>query len=175
MSSLPFPCKIPLLPVSVPTSVPIAVPFPIPSPTTQITKGAPLDGREDVSAFRNLGEIYMITDKRNGKRYIGQTKCVHVKNGKEVINHAEDRFKEHLQKAFSTNEETRLSCPRFYEAIREVHREKLREVFEVTMLERCLQWELNVKEKYYIKLWKTRKNGYNITTGGQKARRRRYK
>ena len=151
--SLPFPAHIRLL-----SSV-----TPAPAPITQTLT--------PTSAFAHLGEIYMITDRRNNKRYIGQTKYVHIKNGKEVIYGAEDRFKEHLKCAFSTNEDTRNSCPKLYTAMREVPQDQLLNTFEVTMLERCLRWDLNARERHFIKVWKTRRGGYNVTAGGQKRRK----
>lgn len=160
--SLPFPARIRLLPNALP------VPAPVSEPTQTSTREA-----MSVCEATNLGEIYMITDKRNNKRYIGQTKCVHIKNGKEVIYGAEDRFKEHLKCAFSTNEDTRNSCPKLYTAIREVPPDQLLNTFEVVRLERCLRWDLNTRERHFIKVWKTRRGGYNVTAGGQKRRNRR--
>lgn len=89
--------------------------------------------------------IYKATNKINGKCYIGQTT--------EILNR---RMQRHL-----------LSKSRLYFhcAIRKYGEEN----FNWTILEVCMSKEdMNDKEKYYIKLFKSNEKeyGYNLTDGG---------
>lgn len=129
--------------------------------------------REGDEIYADKGEIYMITNKVTGMKYIGQTKCLHKKNGKYVYCGFQERFKEHIRNAFSEREETRTSVPKLYEAMRSVGRTGIEGVFEVSMLERCQRDMMNEREKYYIRLHRCRRNGYNVTAGGQRPRGKR--
>ena len=83
--------------------------------------------------------IYKITNKINGKVYIGQS--IHI----------ERRWKEHCRQ--STNSV-------ISDAIKQYGKENF--IFEV--IEECNQEELNEKEEYYIQLYNSIvPNGYNVT------------
>ncbi|MGM7635535.1 helix-turn-helix domain-containing protein [Bacillus sp. Hm123] len=98
------------------------------------------------------GSIYLIRNFITGKCYIGQT-----------IQNPEDRFKQHL-KLLKTNENQLIS-----KAIRKYGEKS----FEFTILESNIPEEkLNEKEIDYIqKLDTLYPNGYNLSEGGQKAKR----
>ena len=89
--------------------------------------------------------IYKITNKLNGKIYIGQS-----------IN-IEQRWKQHHQETKNGNKNTKL-----YLAMRKYGIENF--IFEV--LEQCSKDELNDREIYWIKKYDSFKNGYNMTPGG---------
>jgi len=91
--------------------------------------------------------VYLITNKINGKRYVGQTvqllnvrwsKHCHVSNANKgmLIVHAIQKYG--------------------------------RDSFEIKVLSKCSSLEeMNYRERYYIKLLKTSSpNGYNILPGG---------
>ena len=65
-----------------------------------------------------LGEIYCVINSQTGERYVGQTSCAKMRNGNIVYAGYLERFEQHLQNAFSTNAQTRVGCPKLYEAIR---------------------------------------------------------
>lgn len=95
-----------------------------------------------------MGSIYMITNKLDGKKYIGQTK----RDNPQI------RIKEHLYEASNTNRNLHL-----YNAIRKYGIEN----FEITILESNLEEsELDKLEMYYIGKYDTLENGYNNTIGG---------
>ena len=117
------------------------------------------------------GEIYRITNRMTGEGYVGQTKCMKRINGRTQYSGYENRFLQHLGNAIDP--ERQNDCPKLYEAIRKYGKE----MFYVELLERCLMDQMNERERYYIKTLGTRKNGYNVTRGGQYKRkpRRRYR
>ena len=84
--------------------------------------------------------IYKITNKNNGKVYIGQS------------NNIERRLSEHKQKRTKTIDD--------YINVLGV------ENFEFEVLEECDLEELNEKEQSYIKKYNSINNGYNIQLGG---------
>lgn len=86
--------------------------------------------------------IYKITNKINGKSYIGQS--IHI----------EQRWQEHLYK--------NTHCSLIKYAFHKYGVDNF--IFEV--LEECKQEELNEKEQYWIKYFNTFENGYNLTLGG---------
>lgn len=94
-----------------------------------------------------MGYIYCITNKINGKQYIGQTK--HDDN---------TRLKEHFQIAEHTKRNLHL-----YNVIRKYGKDN----FEITILKNnLLEDELDKWEIYYIGKYNTFENGYNNTLGG---------
>lgn len=95
--------------------------------------------------------IYKITNKVNGKIYIGQS-----------INIAE-RWKAHRSKPFNPNS-AQYDTP-LYRAVRKYGLDKF--VFEV--IEECTPKDLNIREQYYISLYHScdLAFGYNLTSGGQ--------
>lgn len=88
------------------------------------------------------GYIYKITNKVNGKSYIGQTRYT-----------IEFRWRQHLHKKDNTY---------FHNAIRKYGADN----FIVEKLEECDIEDLNEKEIYYIAKYNTFKAGYNLTIGG---------
>lgn len=84
--------------------------------------------------------IYKITNKNNGKVYIGQAIDI------------ERRLSEHKQKR-------QLSIDDWINALGV-------ENFNFEIIEECLIEELDKKEKEYINLYQSRTNGYNIQEGG---------
>lgn len=92
------------------------------------------------------GTIYLVTNLLNNKKYIGQTK-----------RDLEIRWKEHC----TDSENTGLLDP----DIQKYGKEN----FKVEVLEKVYShYEMNKRERYWIKKLDTINNGYNITTGGQK-------
>lgn len=92
--------------------------------------------------------VYMITNKINGKRYVGQSKHT-----------AEHRFKKHKEDA--------LIAKRGY-ALHSAIRKYGIENFEIKVLARCNSLEeMNHRESLCVKLFCTLSpNGYNLTGGG---------
>lgn len=93
------------------------------------------------------GIIYKITNKVNGKSYIGQTRYT-----------IEFRWKQHQHKKDNTY---------FHNAIHKYGVDN----FSIEILEECDIEELNQKEIFYIAKYDTFKNGYNLTIGGDGNRR----
>lgn len=88
------------------------------------------------------GFIYKITNKVNGKSYIGQTR-----------NTVEFRWRQHYKAKDNKY---------FHRAIVKYGKEN----FEVETLEECNVEDLNSREIYYISKYNTFENGYNLTKGG---------
>lgn len=89
--------------------------------------------------------IYKITNKINGKCYIGQSVDI-KRRWREHINHAQRRDKEGKE---------------LYAAMIEFGIEN----FSFEFLESCKKEELNEKEKYYITFYDSYENGYNMQIG----------
>ena len=100
------------------------------------------------------GSIYLITNKVNNKKYVGQT-C-------KTIN---ARFSEHIRKAKITNIEYPIQS-----AIRKYGKSN----FSIKLIEKCFLDELDKREIYYIDLYNTYENGYNATRGGGGHRTHEY-
>jgi len=89
-----------------------------------------------------MGKIYLITNTINNKVYVGQTKLT-----------LEQRFKEHQQ----PSKKTAVSY-----AIQKYGKEN----FTIELLEECNIINLDEKETFYIKKYKSYEQGYNNTIGG---------
>lgn len=96
-----------------------------------------------------IGYIYKVTNRINGKIYIGQT-----------IQSIKDRWYRHCGKSGISEAEMRMHLKR---AILKYGKEN----FDVEILEECLQEDLNEREKYYIRYFNSYNDGYNSTEGGQ--------
>ena len=95
--------------------------------------------------------IYKITNKANGKIYVGQSIDI------------EERWKQHRWKAFNCNEVG------YHSAIHAAMRKYGLDNFAYEVLEQCAAEELDEKERYWINLLNcVVPNGYNILSGGQK-------
>lgn len=90
--------------------------------------------------------VYLIVNKINGKRYVGQT-----------IHTIEQRFRDHKNDKVG-------SCRLLYRAFNKHDRDN----FDIKILSTCNSIdEMNHRESYYIKILKTLSpNGYNIRSGG---------
>lgn len=93
------------------------------------------------------GIIYKITNKVNGKSYIGQTRYT-----------LEFRWRQHIHKKDNTY---------FHNAIKKYGFEN----FTLEILEECPVSNLNEREIFYIAKYNTFKDGYNLTIGGDGNRR----
>ena len=91
--------------------------------------------------------IYLITNKLNGKQYIGQSNCI------------ERRLKEHCYPGRYKNG---------YPIDVAIHVDG-KDNFEFSVLEECTIDELNEKETYWIRKLQTHKHGYNCNLGGDQA------
>lgn len=95
------------------------------------------------------GFIYKVTNKKNGKVYIGQT-----------IQSIKDRWYRHCGKSGLSKAELNTH---FKRAILKYGKES----FTIEVLEEVDSSKLDEREKYYIKLYDSYNNGYNSTLGGQ--------
>lgn len=97
--------------------------------------------------------IYKITNKVNGKCYIGQSDNIHR------------RWREHKKLSVMEN------GPQYNNPLYSSMRKHGMENFEFEILEECSKDKLDEKEIYYIALFNAnnRNCGYNLTTGGSRA------
>lgn len=93
------------------------------------------------------GYIYKITNKVNGKSYIGQTRYT-----------VEFRWRQHIHKKDNVY---------FHNAIHKYGIDN----FTIETLEECDYKDLDSREIYYIAKYNTFKEGYNLTIGGSGNRR----
>ena len=100
--------------------------------------------------------IYLITNKINGKKYIGQSIDI------------ERRFCEHLRSGqpekYSHKNERDINTP-IHLAMQKYGVSN----FSLTVLEECKKERLDEKEKYWISYYRSNEKqfGYNVLTGGQ--------
>lgn len=99
--------------------------------------------------------IYKVTNKINGKIYIGQSKNIKEK----WTGHKNDSFcSEEKWKANKRHEQTH-----FHRALRKYGKQN----FKWEIIEECKKEELAEKEKFWIKYYSSYgENGYNMTYGG---------
>lgn len=97
------------------------------------------------------GHIYKITNKVNGKMYIGKT---------ELYN-AYERWNEHISESVKERSYDRY----LYKAMRKYGTEN----FEFKIIESIYDGNLPEMEEKYIELYRTYGNGYNMTKGGDGA------
>lgn len=94
------------------------------------------------------GFIYKITNKINGKSYIGQT-----------IQNVKERFYQHC----ATKCSKAVSNMAIHRAIKKYGKSN----FIVEVIEEIDSANLNDRERYWIKYYNSYNNGYNSTKGGQ--------
>ena len=94
------------------------------------------------------GFIYKITNKINGKSYIGQT-----------IQNVKERFYQHC----ATKCSKAVSNMAIHRAIKKYGKSN----FTVEVIEEIDSANLNDRERYWIKCYNSYNNGYNSTKGGQ--------
>lgn len=94
------------------------------------------------------GFIYKITNKINGKSYIGQT-----------IQNVKERFYQHCA--------TKCSQAVLNMAIHKAINKYGKSNFMIEVIEEVESTNLNDREKYWIKYYDSYNNGYNSTKGGQ--------
>lgn len=105
-----------------------------------------------------IGIIYMLTNRKNLKSYIGQTRSYGIRNGKRVNIGLKGRWKQHCWKAKKLQDD----CPALSRAIRKYGPEN----FIVEEIYNCSLDKLNDAEAYFILLHDTHIKGYNCTMGG---------
>lgn len=98
-----------------------------------------------------MGYIYVITNKVNGKQYVGQTSSF-----------IEERWKQHIK---SKDESY------FHRALRKYGIDN----FSIEQIEECSSIEVDNREKYWIEKLDTYNNGYNSTLGGEGLCKHNYK
>lgn len=94
------------------------------------------------------GIIYLIVNKQNGHKYIGQT-----------IKSMNRRWQEHISEAM------RMSSSPLHRAMRKYGNHN----FMIKEIDECDESLLNEREEYWIKQYNTFVEGYNATTGGGKV------
>lgn len=94
-----------------------------------------------------MGFIYKITNKINGKVYIGQT-----------ITPIKNRMYKHYSQARNGKNITGIDA-----AIKKYGKEN----FKVEQILECPNEDLDLQEKFYISKYNSFENGYNLTIGGQ--------
>lgn len=94
--------------------------------------------------------IYMISNLRTGKNYIGQSKDIYTRwyKHKNFLN-GNSHHNKHLQASWNKYGE---------------------DSFSFNIIEECPEEELNERESYYIKKYNTKENGYNLDDGGNGIR-----
>lgn len=98
--------------------------------------------------------IYKITNRINGKIYIGQSIDIQY------------RWKQHL-KALNDNKYSHL---KIYQAFKKYGIEN----FSFEIIEQCTENDLDEREKYWIKYYDSYNSGYNMTIGGTGGDIKRY-
>lgn len=109
-----------------------------------------------------LGEIYLITNTTNNKRYVGQTLSHRLNHGKYRPFGIIGRFKDHVSEALCNSKAKQ--CRYLNNAIRK----NGAGAFKVELILYCNKQDLDELEKQYIKEHDTLfPNGYNLTKGGK--------
>ena len=121
-----------------------------------------MDVLDNLSDVR--GHIYVIENKVNGKKYVGQT-VTHRKNkGKYRPFGFEGRFRDHISEALCNTK--KKQCRYLNNAIRSYGKD----AFQVQLILECDKCELDEYEQQYISDMNTLfPNGYNLTKGGKSA------
>lgn len=112
----------------------------------------------------NKGDIYRIEHIQSGKSYIGQVAHWTKRRASMVPKGASVRIRQHFRYAMGGSKSN--DHPKLYNAIRKYGES----AFRSECLKTCDISELDHYERYYIDLFDSVKNGYNITYGGQDRR-----
>lgn len=108
-----------------------------------------------------VGEIYKITNKTNGKCYVGQTRSHRLNHGKYRPFGSFGRFKDHISEARCCN---KIGSKYLNSAILKYGAES----FTYEIVTTCKLTELDEFERKYILEFNTKfPHGYNLTDGGQ--------
>ena len=109
-----------------------------------------------------FGQVYMITNKDNGMKYIGQTLSHRLNHKKYRPFGYIQRFSQHLSEAKCDNNKTNY--------LKTSMRRDGSDNFEVSLITNCAKTDVDKFEQYYIILHNTTyPNGYNSTSGGNKG------
>ena len=110
----------------------------------------------------NNSHIYIITNKINGKIYVGQASCYVSSNNNRWGSLG--RWKSHVSEAIKNNDD---HCVLLNNAIRKYGVDN----FDIKTIFKGNFSEINDKEVYYIQLFNSlTPNGYNLKTGGDKGK-----
>lgn len=108
-----------------------------------------------------VGEIYIITNTINGKKYVGQTRSHRLNHGKYRKFGSLGRFNDHINEANSTKKN---QCRYLNNALLKYGKEN----FTCEQLLTCKINNLNEFEKQYIITYNSKYPfGYNLTDGGR--------
>ena len=109
-----------------------------------------------------VGQIYLIENAGQNKRYVGQT-VSHRKNHEKYRPFGyEGRFKDHISEAICNTK--KKQCSYLNNAIRLYGKD----AFTVSLLHTCSLSKLDSMEQFYIEKYGTLyPNGYNLTVGGK--------
>lgn len=113
---------------------------------------------DDISKV--VGEVYLITNNKNNKQYVGQTKSHRLNHKRYRPFGYIKRFGDHCSVARTTPSKNYY----IINAIRKYGEES----FTIQLIRRCSLDELDMYEKYYICQYNTLyPQGYNLTVGGK--------
>lgn len=102
--------------------------------------------------IEKISGIYKITNKTNGKIYVGQSIDIYK------------RWRQHLKQV------RKGSTSKFYNALRKYKEDN----FEFEIIERCDQSIINDREIYWISQLNSFEEGYNLTLGGEGSKGKVY-
>jgi hypothetical protein len=111
----------------------------------------------------NTGVIYMITNIKNGLKYIGRAKSYSIRKGGSIVKHgANGRLKSHWSKV----KINKMEIPLLYNDMKNYGED----AFKIKVLEVCLLIDINRKEEELILQHETYKPeiGYNMFIGDKK-------
>ena len=109
-----------------------------------------------------IGHIYLITNIKTNKYYVGQTLSHRKNRGKYRPFGYMGRFHDHISEAVCNTK--KKQCTYLNNAIRLYGKE----AFQCELLMACPKQELDIQEEYHIKEYKSQyPDGYNLTRGGK--------